>query len=132
MFQNGEFLKTTLEMMISVECINSKRFGLVKGRVLCLHIFHHTSPWPSIVPLSPVHSLCKTPCIYQLSVRPTIIYRFKAVTIWNRNVMQMHRRVFFFSFPFFLLFPLSVHNLSVHTVHNSNTPTFVNRKQYKL
>ena len=38
----------------------------------------------------------------------------------------------FFSFPFFLLFPLSVHNLSVHTVHNSNTPTFVNRKQYKL
>jgi len=55
MFQNGEFLKTTLEMMISMECINSKRFGLVNGRVLCLHIFHHTSPSLSIVPLSPVN-----------------------------------------------------------------------------
>ena len=54
MFQKGEFRKITLEMIIFLEFTNSMRFGLVNRRVLCLHMFHQTSPWPSIVPFSPM------------------------------------------------------------------------------
>ena len=53
MFQNGEFLKITLDMIMLLEFMNSTRFGLVNWSVLCLHMFHQTSPWPSIVPFSP-------------------------------------------------------------------------------
>lgn len=58
MFQNGEFLKITLEMIMPLEFISSTRFGLVYCRVLCLHMFHQTSPWPSIVPFSPKEEEC--------------------------------------------------------------------------
>jgi hypothetical protein len=53
MFQKGELRKITLEMIMPLEFTNSTRLGLVKRRVLCLHMFHQTSPWPSIVPFSP-------------------------------------------------------------------------------
>lgn len=59
MFQKGEFLKVILEIIILLEFINSMRFGLVKSSVLCLHMFHQISPWPSIVPFSPNRQ-----CIY--------------------------------------------------------------------
>lgn len=52
-FQNGEFLKITLEIIMFLESLNSIRFGLVNCKVLCLHMFHQTPPWPSIVPFSP-------------------------------------------------------------------------------
>lgn len=54
MFQKGESLSTTLEMMMPLEFMSSMRFGLVNLRDLCLHMFHQTPPWPSIVPFSPV------------------------------------------------------------------------------
>lgn len=56
MFQKGESLSTTLEMMMPLEFMSSMRFGLVNLRDLCLHMFHQTPPWPSIVPFSPVKS----------------------------------------------------------------------------
>lgn len=57
MFQKGEFWKITLEIIMLLEFINSMRFGLVKGRVLCLHMFHQMAPWPSIVPFSPMKEI---------------------------------------------------------------------------
>lgn len=54
MFQNGEFWKITLEMIMFLEFMNSMRLGLVNWRVCCLHMFHQTLPWPSIVPFSPM------------------------------------------------------------------------------
>jgi len=44
MFQKGEFWKITLEIMISLESLNSIKFGLVYFSVLLRHMFHHTSP----------------------------------------------------------------------------------------